>query len=168
MFLDESGFRLGSPPRYGWAPKGEDCIGRPLCGSYKQMTIIGAVHMDGFRGVMTIMSGTTKEVFTTYLREVLGPHLRPGDMVVMDNLSTHKMTIVHEILATFGATALFIPPYSPELNPIENVWSKMKTFLRRAATSTIELFNEAMTKALEYVTTKDIKNFIRHAGYSIK
>ena len=98
--------------------------------------MIGALALSGFRGLMTIDAGTSTDVFLAFVEQVLAPNLRPGDVVVMDNLAAHKAAIVRAAIEAVGATALFLPPYSPEFNPIERAWAKLKDFVRAKAPRT--------------------------------
>lgn len=167
VFIDESGFRLGGTPRYGWAPRGVNAPGKLVCGKWQQMTILGAIALDGVRGCMTVLSGTSTAVFLAFIEQVVGPKLRRGDIVVMDNLAAHKHADVIAAIHKFGAKALFIPPYSPECNPIEKTWAKLKDILRRQETRHQDQFNQAITDALKQITVDDIAGWTRHAGYKV-
>ena len=167
IFVDESGFRLGSPPRYGWAPRGEDAPGKTVCGAWQTITMLGAIALSGFRGLMTIDAGTSTDVFLAFVQQVLAPNLRPGDIVVMDNLAAHKAAIVRAAIEAAGATALFLPPYSPEFNPIERAWSKLKTALRRLDTLTRAAFDSAVATAMDSITLDDIREWTAFAGYKL-
>jgi transposase len=167
VFVDESGYRLGGTPRYGWSPRGVDAPGKVVCGKWKQVTILGAIALDGLRGCMTIMAGTSTAVFLAFIEQVLGPQLRPGDVLVMDNLAAHKNSEVIAAIASFGAKALFIPPYSPEFNPIEKTWAKLKDILRRCPTRLLPDFDHAITEAFKQITVQDIEGWTRHAGYEV-
>jgi transposase len=165
IFVDESGFRLGSPPRFGWAPRGEDSPGKTVEGCWETITMIGAVALDGFRGLMTINAGTSNEVFLAFVEQVLKPHLRSGDLVVMDHLAAHKNRRAAEAIRSAGADVLFLPPYSPDLNPIEKAWAKLKDFLRRLSTLTRDEFDRGIVSAMDAVTSDDIRGWTAHAGY---
>ena len=167
VFVDESGFRLGGTPRYGWSPRGVDAPGTLVCGAWKQLTMLGAIALDGLRGFMTIEGGTSTAVFLAFINQVLGPQLRDGDIVVMDNLAAHKNVDVIRAIKAFGAQPLFVPPYSPEFNPIEKTWGTLKDILRRARTKTVDLFDQSIAEALQQITTTQIAGWIRHAGYSV-
>ena len=166
IFLDESGFRLGSPPHYGWAARGEKSPGKSVQGSWETMTMIGALALDGFRGFMTIDCGTSADVFRAFVKRQLVPNLKPGDVVVMDNLSAHKDRPAVAMIEAAGAEALFLPPYSPEYNPIERAWSKMKAMMRRMETLTRESFDAAVATAMRAVSLEDIRAWTMHAGYA--
>jgi transposase len=167
VFLDESGFRLGAPPHYGWAPSGEKSRGKSVQGAWQTMTMLGAISLDGFRGFMTIDAATNSEIFAAFVRHQLVPNLRPGDIVVMDNLAAHKNEAALSALYEAGATALFLPPYSPELNPIEQAWAKMQEILRRMHTLTREAFDSAVATAMRAVSSEDIHAWTAHAGYEL-
>ena len=167
IFLDESGFRLGSSPRYGWAPIGTKAPGKTVCGKWTQITMLGAIALDGVRGMMSIDAATNTEVFAAFIEHVVGPALNPGDIVVMDNLSAHKAPLVRELIAGFGAQVLLLPPYSPEFNPIEQAWAKIKDLLRRSATLTREAFDCAFAAAIDQITDSDLAGWIGHAGYQL-
>ena len=111
---------------------------------------------------------TTTEVFTTFLREVLVPELKPGDVVVMDNLGAHKPPVVTAMIEAAGATALFLPPCAPELNPIENAWSKMKNYVRSLAPQSLAELHDAITRPVDEVTAEDATGWFRHCGYPTK
>lgn len=165
IFVDESGFRLGSPPRFGWAPRGEDSPGKTVEGCWETITMIGAIALDGFRGLMTINAGTSNDVFLAFVEQVLVPKLRHGDLVVMDNLAAHKNRRAAEAIRAVGAEVLFLPPYSPDLNPIEKAWAKLKDFVRRLSTLTRDAFDHAIAAAMDAVTLDDIRGWTAHAGY---
>lgn len=168
VFVDESGFRLGSPQRYGWAPIGQKAPGKSTQGRWETMTMIGAVALDGLRGFLTIDAATNTEVFVAFVRHELCPRLNPGDLVVMDNLSAHKVSEVRILIQERGADVLFIPPYSPEFNPIEQVWAKLKGIIRRFATRTRDAFDRAVAYALDAITSQDIRAWTDYAGYSVQ
>lgn len=167
VFIDESGFRLGSSPRYGWAPKGEKSPGPTVQGAWNTVTMIGALALDGFRGFLTIDSGTSGEVFLAFVEQSLGDELRPGDIVVMDNLAAHKTPDVRAAIRARGAEILFTPPYSPEFNPIEKAWAKLKDLIRRAETRTRQDFDDAVAKAIAEISDDNIRAWTAHCGYAI-
>lgn len=167
IFIDESGFRLGGTPRYGWSQRGKDAPGNHVHSQWTHMTMIGAVALDGFRGFMTIDSGTSNDVFLAFIEQQVIPNTRPGDIVVMDNLNAHKNTHVLHALKKASIDVLFTPPYSPEFNPIEKAWGKIKDILRRLNTITPEKFNYAVAKAMNSITQHDILGWVKHAGYQI-
>lgn len=129
--------------------------------------MIGAIGLDGFRGFMTIDAATSADVFRAFVEQELVPNLSPGDCVVMDNLSAHKDKASCEAIRQAGASIAFLPPYSPEWNPIEKVWSKLKDFVRRSANATRELFDEAVAAAMDQVSPGNIAAWYQHCGYKI-
>lgn len=167
IFVDESGFRLGSPPNYGWAPIGEKSPGKATHGDWCTMTMIGALALDGWRGFVTIDAATDGDVFLAYVQQELVPQLRPGDVVVMDNLNSHKGAAVLAAIGRAGADVLFLPPYSPDLNPIEKAWAKLKDILRRLPTLTRDAFDGAVALAMDCISTADIRAWTLFSGYSV-
>ena len=129
--------------------------------------MLGAIALSGFRGLMTIDAGTSTDVFLAFVQQVLAPNLRPGDIVVMDNLAAHKAAIVRAAIGAAGAAALILPPYSPEFNPIERAWSKLKTALRRLDTLTRAAFDSAVATAMDSITLDDIREWTAFAGYKL-
>lgn len=167
VFLDESGFRLGTPPAYGWAPIGDKAPGKATHGAWKTITMIGAIALNGWRGFMTVQAATDREVFKAYVAQVLVPNLRRGDIVVMDNLSAHKDAEATASIRRAGARVLFLPPYSPDLNPIEKAWAKLKEILRRTATLTREAFDRAVVAAMDQISDDDVRAWTEHCGYAV-
>ena len=167
MFLDESGFRLGSPPNYGWAPRGDKSPGTATHGAWSTITMIGALALDGWRGFVTIDAATDSDVFLAYVEQELAPNLRPGDVVVMDNLGAHKNPRAVAAIRALGADVHYLPPYSPEFNPIEKAWAKLKDLLRRAETLTRTAFDHAVARVMGDITTADISAWTLHAGYAL-
>ena len=131
------------------------------------MTMIGALGLTGFKGFMTINDATCAEVFRAFIKHELRKHLRPGDLVVMDNLNAHKDTEVLRMIRDAGADAIYLPPYSPEYNPIEKAWAKMKELMRRLNTLTREAFDAAVATAMISISMDDITAWFGHAGYQV-
>lgn len=128
---------------------------------WKILTILGAISTRGLIATMTVEAATDREIFLVYLDQVLCPQLRPGDVVVMDNLSSHKVKGVRERIEAAGATLLYLPPYSPDLNPIEKAWAKLKQLLRAAKARTKEALDEAIAELLPRVTEQDARAWFR-------
>jgi len=128
--------------------------------------MISSIRLDGSTACMAIEGATDTEVFQTYVREVLCPPLRPGDVLVMDNLGAHKNQETLDLITQTGAQVLFLPAYSPDLNPIEKMWSKVKNFLRSAQARTHAALIEAIGIALQTVTSQDAMNWFASCGYS--
>lgn len=132
------------------------------------MTMIGAIALDGYRGFMTIDSGTSTDVFRAFVEQQLLPNLRVGDVVVMDNLNVHKNRRIVDLIKAVGADVLYIPPYSPEFNPIEKLWAKLKDIIRRADTLCTDAFNDAVGAAMPTISNDDIAAWTQHAGYQVQ
>jgi transposase len=128
--------------------------------------MICSIRLDGCTACMAIEGATDTEVFRAYVRRLLCPTLRKGDVVIMDNLSPHKSELTLSLIARAGAEVLFLPPYSPDLNPIEKMWSKVKEALRSAEARTQSALIEAIASALESVTRQDAMNWFASCGYS--
>jgi transposase len=163
--IDESGINLAMTRLYGRAPRGERALGSAPQNYGQNVTILGALSCTGLEAVMTIEGATDADVFRAYVREVLCPTLREGDLVIADNLSAHKAAGVQEAIAASGARLLYLPPYSPDLNPIERCWAKIKTFLRAAKARTREALDAAVMHALATVTESDARAWFAHSGY---
>jgi transposase len=126
-------------------------------GRWKIMTIMGAMRLRGIIASMTIEEATDGDIFLAYIEHILCPALKPGDVVVMDNLSSHKIKGVRRLIEKMGAEVLYLPPYSPDLNPIEKAWSKLKQILRSAKARTKEALEEAIAKAIRLITPDNAK-----------
>ena len=166
-FIDESGVNLAMTRRYGRAPQGERVIG-PVPQNYgANVTMLAALGSRGVEAVMTIDGATAAEVFQGYVEQVLRPTLRPGDIVIMDNLRAHKVAGIREAVEQAGAQLLYLPPYPPDLSPIEPCWSKLKTALRTAQARTREALEQAMALALATITVSDAHHWFHHCGYAL-
>jgi transposase len=130
--------------------------------------MLGTLGAQGLQAVMTVEGATDADVFRTYVKRVLGPTLRPGDIVVMDNLRAHKAVGVQQALARRGARLVYLPPYSPDLSPIEPCWSKVKTALRTAKARTQSALDTAITQTLPTVTRADANGWFRYCGYALQ
>ena len=166
IFLDESGAKTNLTRLCGRAPKGERVHAKTPYGHWNTTTMIGSIRLDGSTACMTIEGAADTEVFQAYIRWVLCPTLRPGDMVIMDNLSPHKSQPTLSLITELGAQVLFLPAYSPDLNPIEKMWSKIKNCLRSAEARTEATLIEAIAAALQKVTRQDAMNWFACCGYS--
>ena len=151
--------------RYGWAPRGETpVIERPARG--RRLNLIGAIALDGVRALRRVVGYVNGEEFLAFLREDLGPCLNKGDIVIMDGPSIHKVAGVTEALAEHGATALFLPAYSPELNPIEMTWAWLKKLVRDVPTRTLRLLRTRVEELWAQVTPGLCAGWLKHSGYS--
>jgi transposase len=132
------------------------------------MTMIGAIALDGWRGFINIDAPTDGDVFLAYVQQQLAPRLKPGDIVIMDNLNAHKRPDVIVAIRAAGAQVLFLPPYSPEYNPIEKAWAKLKDILRRLPTLSREAFDDAVAFAMSLISNADVRAWTAFAGYSLR
>lgn len=167
VFIDESGSHIAMTPSHARAPRGDRVGGYVPRNRGVVTTLIGALTADGLGALMTIEGATTGDVFHAYAEHVLAPELRPGDIVVVDNLAAHKDARVRAAIEARGARLKFLPPYSPDLNPIELAWSKVKQFLRLAGARTIDALNRAFAMAAEMITPANARNWMRHCGYPV-
>lgn len=158
---------MGATNRYAWAPVGQKSFGYETHGAWKTVTMIGAIGLDGFRGFCNIESGTSVDVFYAFVKSELLPNLKPGDIVLMDNLSAHKNAKIVSTIQSVGATVKFLPPYSPDFNPIEKLWGKLKEFVRRQATDTRESFDDAVAAAMNLISQSDLLGWFQHCGYRV-
>ena len=164
-FLDESGATTDMTRRYGRAPRGERVEAAVPHGRYKSVTLTAAVRLDGVGACLAFDGATNAACFGEYVERVLVPTLRRGDIVVMDNLAGHKSESVAEMIRAAGAEVRCLPAYSPDLNPIEKMFSKLKESLRSAAARTVDAVYEAMGIGLRAVTTQDIAGWFESCGY---
>lgn len=152
-------------PLYGWAPEGERLRAGIPHGHWKRTTFIAGLRLTGLTAPMTLDGSINGSTFLDYVTNTLVPTLSPGDIVIMDNLSSHKSDKVRQTLEAAGAKQLFLPPYSPDFNPIEKAFSKLKALLRRAAERTVEGLRNAIARLVHVVTLKECENFFVAAGY---
>jgi transposase len=165
--VDESGATTSMTRLWGRAPKGQRVIGSVPGSHWQVTTILGALRAQGMVAAMTIPAATDAEVFRAFLKQVLVPALHPGEVVLLDNLSSHKVVGVQELIESAGARVLYLPPYSPDFNPIEPCWSKVKAHLRATAARTQDQLDVAIAHALEAITPADGKGFFRKCGYIV-
>jgi len=166
IFIDEAGVSIAMSRHYGWAPKGErPVIERPAKG--RRLTLMGAIALDGPRALRQVEGFVDGEEFQRFLREDLGLNLNPGDIVVMDGPSIHRVAGVAEVLAERGATALYLPAYSPELNPIELAWAWIKGILRAIPPRRLKVLKERAAKLWGMVTARLCEGWVRHCGYAV-
>jgi transposase len=151
----------------GRAQRGRRLHARAPCGRWQSTTMLCSIRLDGTTACMTIAGATDTEVFRSYVGEVLCPTLRRGDIVVMDNLGAHKSPATLELIKAAGAEVRFLPAYSPDFNPIEKMWSKVKAQLRSTEARTPEELEKAISSALAKVTPNDAKGWFASCGYSI-
>ena len=166
VFLDETGAKTNMTRLRGRALGGRRLVDSAPHGHWCTTTIIGAMRLDGSTACMAVDGATDKDVFREYVRRVLVPALRTGDIVVLDNLSAHKDRPTRELVEEAGATLRFLPPYSPDFNPIEKMWSKVKTFLRARKARTEDDLYQAIGKSLKIITSQDAEGWFRSCGYT--
>ena len=166
IFLDESGAKTNLTRRWGRALKGQRVRAKTPAGHWQTTTMICSMRLDGSTACMALEGTTDTESFRAYVDQVLVPTLRPGDVVVMDNLSPHKSDPTLELINQAGAQVLFLPAYSPDLNPIEMMWSKVKSLLRAAEARTPADLISAIGQALARITAQDALGWFTHCGYS--
>jgi transposase len=152
---------------WGRAARGQRITEATPQGNWKVLTILGAIRLRGVVAAMTVESATDGDVFLVYLEQVLCPNLHAGDLVVMDNLSAHKVPGVRELIEAAGAELLYLPPYSPDFNPIEKAWAKLKQLLRAVKARTTEMLEEAVAETLKAITADNAAAWFRHCGYGI-
>lgn len=164
IFLDESGVTTSMTRLYGRAAGGARiCEGTPG-GHWSVLTMLGALSLGGVKAMMTIEAATDGDIFRTFVDTILCPRLGAGDVVVADNLSAHKVAGVREAIEARGARLVFLPPYSPDLNPIEKAWSKLKALLRTVKARTHQDLEAAISTALPQITAHDARAWFRHSG----
>ena len=154
--------------RYGRAPRGERVAEGTPAGHWRTLTLLSAMSLQGMIAAMTVEAPTDGDVFLAYVEQVLCPRLQPRQVVVMDNLPAHKVEGVRSAIEAVGAELLYLPPYSPDFNPIEQAWSKIKQQLRSAKARTLETLESAITGALAAVTTNNAAAWFTHCGYAIQ
>lgn len=168
MFLDESGVTTEMTRRYGWAPRPERVSEAVPAGHWRTLTVLAALTTTGVLASMSIESPTDGDVFLAFVEQVLAPRLEPGHVVILDNLSAHKVPGVRQLIEDRGAQLLYLPPYSPDFNPIEQAWSKLKQQLRGVKARVLEQLEPALADALSAITAHHARAFFRHCGYGIQ
>jgi transposase len=165
VFLDETWATTAMARRYGRARRGTRVVAAVPHGHWKTTTFIGALRHDGLTAPCVFDGAINGARFLAYVEQALAPSLRPGDIVVMDNLGAHKVTGVREAIEAAGAELLYLPPYSPDLNPIEQAFAKLKALLRTAASRTLEALWQAIGQLLDAFTPAECARYLAHAGY---
>ncbi|MBI2817296.1 MAG: IS630 family transposase [Acidobacteria bacterium] len=168
VFVDESGATTEMTRRYGRAPRGERVREATPAGHWSTLTLLGAMNREGLVASMTVEAPTDGEVMGAYVEQVLCPRLKPGQVVVMDNLGAHKVQRVRELIEATGAQLLYLPPYSPDFNPIEQCCSKLKQRLRDLKARTVDSLEQAISEAIQTITPQDASAWFRHCGYDLQ
>jgi transposase len=166
-FVDETGINLAMTRRYGRAAPGVRVVESVPHNYGENVSLLAAMGVTGVSAPMTVEGAVDTEVFRTWTERVLGPTLEPGDIVVLDNLSVHQVAGIAESIARRGARLEPLPPYSPEFNPIEQCWSKLKTALRQARARTRNALDQALKRALKTITPADAQAWFTHCGYTV-
>jgi transposase len=165
VFVDEMGLHTSLAPLYGYAPKGERLRLSVPRNRGPNTTLLSSMTIEGMGPSMAVEGSTTAEVFEAYLEHFLVPELKPGQVVVMDNLGAHKPKRVKELIEDRSCQLLYLPAYSPDYNPIEEAFSKIKGLLRKVGARTRETLLEAVSRVLSAVSSRDAQGFFEHAGY---
>ena len=166
VFIDETWTKTNMAPLRGWCLRGRRLIDRVPHGRWRTLTFIAALRLDRITAPCLFDGPINGESFLAYVTQFLVPTLKPGDIVVMDNLGSHKSKAVRDAIRTAGARRLFLPAYSPDLNPIEQVFAKLKALLRKARARTCEAVAEAIGPLLGSFPPAECANYLRNAGYA--
>lgn len=167
VFLDESSANVTLTPRYARAPQGQRAHGQTPRNYGQNTTLVAAVTPHGLQAPMTLLGALNSEVFAAYVQTFLLPTLHPGQVVICDNLSVHKRADIRALIEGAGCQFIFLPPYSPDFNPIEFIFSKLKERLRRLAARTQDALEAAIADALATITAQDVRHCFRHCGYPL-
>jgi transposase len=166
VFVDEMGTNTSLSPLYGWSKKGERAYCSVPRNRGPNTTLLSSMSISGIGPSLAVEGATNREVFETYVERVLAPRLRPGQVVVMDNLSAHKGDKVKELIEEQGCELIYLPPYSPDFNPIEEAFSKIKALVRNSEARGREALVDAIGKGISMVTAEDARGFFAHCGYT--
>jgi len=165
VFLDETWASSNMARRYGRSPRGQRLVCPVPCGHGKTTTFVAALRLGGLTAPLVIDGALNGDLFVAYVEQQLVPTLRPGDVVILDNLSSHKRAAARAAIEAAGASVRFLPPYSPDLNPIEQVFAKLKALLRQARRRTIEELWDFLGQSLDAFAPPECENYFRHCGY---
>jgi transposase len=166
VFIDETSTKTNMTRACGRAPVGERLVDYVPHGHWQTSTFIGARRVDGMTAPVVFDGAVNGEIFLVYVRDHLAPALKPGDIVVMDNLSSHKVEGVRQAIEAVGARIEYLPPYSPDLNPIENAFSKLKAMLKKFGERQIDALWKRIGSLIDTFTPAECRNYFRHCGYS--
>ena len=167
VFIDETWAKTNMTRARGRCARGQRLVAKAPHGHWKTTTLIGALAIDGVRCSTVVDGPINADIFTAFVEQVLCPSLRPGDIVVMDNLSSHKGARIRELIEAVGAELVYLPPYSPDLSPIEPAFSKIKNLLRTLACRTSRALWNSMQSVLDAVTPTDALHYFHHCGYTL-
>ena len=165
VFVDESGTNLAMTPRYGRAPRGQRVVGSVPRNHGRNTTLLAAMSPAGITAAMTLEGAADRDAFDVFVARVLVPTLTPGQLVVWDNLCVHKSAVARRLIEDAGCQVRFLPPYSPDFAPIEQAFSKLKTYLRRVGPRTREALEAAIATGLRTISTADARRWFTQCGY---
>jgi transposase len=165
VFIDETGASTKMARLHGRSPRGERCRAAIPHGHWKTTTFTAALRLDRLIAPMVLDGPMNGAAFLAYVEQVLVPELEPGDVVIMDNLPAHRVKGVREAIEAASATLLFLPPYSPDFNPIEQLFAKLKALLRKAAARTVDALWQTIAEVIEVFTPNECANYFRNSGY---
>lgn len=168
MFIDETWTKTNMAPLRGWAPRGQRLPGPAPFGHWNTLTFLAALRHDRVDAPWVLKGPINGQRFRVYVEQVLVPTLRPGDVVVMDNLGSHKGKAVRAAIRAAGARLFFLPKYSPDLNPIEQLFAKIKHHLRNAQARSVEALCNAIGRILDTLTPQECANYLANAGYDAR
>ena len=168
VFVDEMGANTSLSVLRAWSRRGERAYCSVPRNRGPNTTLLASMSVNGMGHSLAVVGATTAAVFEAYVEKMLAPTLRPGQIVVMDNLSVHKGARVQELVEEQGCKLLYLPPYSPDLNPIEEAFGKVKDILRKAEARSRQALVEAMGRALDAITSRDARGFFEHCGYQLQ
>jgi transposase len=166
VFIDETGASTNMVRRYGWSPRGERLVDAAPHGHWRTTTFVAGLRSSGIIAPLVLDGPMTGEAFRAYVEQFLAPALSAGNVVVMDNLGAHKVAGVAEAIAAVGASILYLPPYSPDLNPIEQMFAKLKALLRKVGARTREALWNAIGQLLHGFSPDECRSYLHHAGYA--
>ena len=166
IFLDESGLKTNMTRRYGRAHGGKRCLDSAPCGHWGTVTILSSIRLDGTTQSLVFEGALDRKMFDAYIKEFLAPTLKPGDIVVMDNLNAHKSQKARDAIHMHQAEMLFLPAYSPDFNPVEKLWSKIKQVVRGIKPRTEEELIDATATALNAISKSDAQGWFNSCGYT--
>jgi transposase len=166
VFVDESGVATNMARRYGRAAGGQRVRGAVPHGQWERLTILGGLTLGGLTACLAVEGATDAAVMRAFVKHALVPVLKPGQVVVLDNLSAHRDARVRRLIEAAGCTLVFLPPYSPDFNPIEQAWSKLKARLRGVGARSVEALHVALAALVDAITSDDARGYFNHCGYA--
>jgi transposase len=167
VFIDETWATTNMTRRMGRAPRGQRLVAAVPYGHWKTSTFVAALRSSGLTAPLVVDGAMNGEIFRAYVEQVLAPTLEPGDIVILDNLSSHKVAGIHDAIEARGASIVYLPPYSPDLNPIEQAFAKLKALLRKLAARTLSRLWHGLGNLLIRFTPRECANYLTAAGYGL-